>query len=1845
MVNGIVYDQINIFDTRDVGISPEQLNERWLLTDDSDPDKSKLEKFDNQRYYAPGNNYQKFLGWRYRNMDNTENELRYDDGVWTWVQRDADGNATISTITDENKFYAPNYRTAFHAILAYRQVRFEYFLPGATQSVNSDYFDVSDDTVTLPNPQDFIVDKNKDGIDDNTSIDIRKFAYWEIVPGKFYDDSKYTTPAIQELLSQTTTTFAAGETITIDPLWYHYGNSLSLRRTTGNDLLVNIQVRAVNYDNAVGQYMMQLNDGTASSSTRVAIDTATNLDRLNLNNPIIYDNLNRQFWLYKSQDIISYAFYDYNGEYHEIYTADFTDNLRLNVGMDTTIGGQQVLLNAARGINFQVNYRKANRDIRLEFDYGSGLAVLPHYNMHAGDITVTYTGRVGNKFTIVNAERYLKNDWLFYGWRLQGDSDSDRVYVAGETFTIPYLDTDVNTTLHFEAVWRMSRLLYDFDFAGGHWDKEPDFSIMKKAYGDTVQIVPDVPVRFGYKFLGWRLNDETTLRAPGSPLTVGAEIQTLHACWQEKKMNITFYTRMDNRGQLQPDMLRDGIEHSVGDTIKLINMTDNTYWAFLGWQIGETIFPANTPLRFDTTVLLDLDCTDYGDTIDVAIYAAQERITLTVSYYIRYQDANNKVIKQEITPSDDWVTTLIPGDDQYFSRYKPFNQGNTREMQMRGSEFLGWDYEILRNDGSVVESGEIKELTTIPAGYKQMRVYTRLQAKDYVIEYYGFEQNLLTTDNHNGSYYHYEDTIDLLSASQAHISASNDSWGTFVGWAFEPDYLMGNPSVVYDVLRNERPQLQIANRDENYLTNGALFYTINCDQHDEKYGTAAKRYVLRLYAVYAQDFVQLSYSGLSEDATMIYPVFIGDDRSTSVMGGTTVAPSSPDFAKWGLTVRDDQSLEPVSERNFVGWRVTVDKGVNPTMKSYLENKLWFPGEALPSVDFGLIFTPEYVRYGTEILTVGNTVYRVRSLSQTALKSPIVITDADIVAFPNGDYTVATGTVTIIGNGEVHIVVPAAGDITLAPMAIKCDQVVEFYVGDNLTITGSPIYGANFQRYLVKKGYTLWDRDQSTFLEYKNHTAKYNYAATAQGLLVDNEGVLLGVPSHTALTTAELRAVLDNETYNITRIANYALAELNSLTVIDLSKDDLPIDANALFSTYAQTIILPRNGNAVSDECIAGWQYRLTRVRFGDADTTKGSYAFEEKGFLYYGTTKAHVMYVLPSAVTANLLYSPNDLRFDDAVTKINRYALAARFLENTTWGRINSITAENEAVDLTQLIGLPAELPRFVHHNNPFRDAPMVQPYHKQLKFTCDSYTPIILPYVYGQTFTIFNPKDDNNPHGFIFDRPWYNFVGWYSDNKFYNEIGKTYRVGIDLVGDGYTIVFDASRNESWKSYPVLFHYYDGKSDLEYKPDGLLDTQGRVHSMEEIYTTPNFDLTNLYLPGVKQTFDKDGATYQFIGWGIKAVGSELSTRLWSNTAVKDRLLPDKTRSSGVAQGILIDGAYNYYALYDKVSDNLGYTLENGTFTVRQSSNAKSNKIYIPYAIYHDGYMVPVTKVRDDAFSSLENIDEIVIGGAISEIGVSAFANVNATVIFQHQGQYIQDNNASNLRQLTIGSRAFYGNTKLESIYLPNATVSIGDSAFENCTALTAVLFMPDADDTVTPSLNRLGNTVFRGDVKLTNTPIVTLIMQDQAGSRQRFYAVGDGIFANTAVRPVGGSKIVWIDTLLHVYNGSGALTVTESKIAGYAFANLNDINGNSPVTSIAVTNANVTIAANAFANLSSKVTEINLVAVNPRRVDIKAFNGISHKLNIQISTREQANWADIIRVVKAQNSNITFNGQ
>lgn len=1857
-VNGVVYDNINIFDTKDTGIGLDDLNASWRVPDDFDPENEYVVNFKGYKIDYR-HNFRRFLGWRYRNADNQDEELRYQDGEWTWWRTDAQGNAMEPiTITNETCFFPPIYRTVFTAILDYRHISFEIREPNGVKPLDYVPVDPNAAAITMP----------------DCPAGITNFAYWEIKPGKhstYADDDARIN--VEKLLQEIPLQYEANEVLKLNPLLYYFGNEM-LSAADENDVVVCIILQAVTWDDptALGQFTMQLVTDTDLGSEKVAITPGTYDDLrahasdeaparpiVLVDNSSVFDSTKKLLFMW-DESILSYCFYDHLGNYHEIDTTKLLPaGVSITLGDETAaFGDQQVYFNTDRAINIKVVYKKSITPITLQFNYGTGLTTLPNYVSQKNAVVHSFQVLIGDRFIMPNAENFLRNDWLFYGWRLKGtDPDEAQIYCAGETFVVAPYDTEQGTLFEFEAVWRMSRLLFDFNFGfeDADWDPEhePDFARMKGAFGDTVTILPDVPVRFGYIFLGWTLNDSKTMLQPGiDTVPVKTTIQTLHAHWQAKELVVRTYIRTGNSQQWAPHII-DG-DYWVEDTVMLpaYSRDVNDYFYFDGWEIGDTVMPGNATLVLTADVIKSLgNYVDHDDYIEINIYAAMTERTTNIAYYVKYTDNTGNEVIAPMTPEVGWATVVTQGAK--FSQYEPFSVANNSQFNMKGSEFVAWVY--IRNgngDGKGVKE-PIESWTTVPAGVKNIDVYTELEQKDYTVEYYAYDDNfrpqLCATDPNTA--FHYGDTVDLLKAEEISLPKEKDGWGTFVGWSFDPDYLMGNPPIIYDVLHVDQPSLFLGDYDQGDLTATEQYYHLAIDHHDVMVGS--HQYKLKLYAVYALDYVEITYTE-STIGTLSVPVFKGDDHSTSVMGGATVGADNDAFADWGLAVRDDADLSYRNDdSNFIGWRVEVNPGADTKKRDALVNKLWFPGEAIPSIDFGLTFVPEYMPHGAGTKTVGNKTYYVVSLSprdvlqKQTIKNPteyelvVVLPCANNATYQTNGYTVPTDNITINSNTPVYVVVSAAGNITLEPRAIKCDQVQDFYVGDNLNITGSPLYGAKFQNYTVKKGYRVIadmnDKPLKPTEQLAEVSTKYDYAAARLGLLVDQTtNTLLGVPSHTPLTTTDLRRVLDK--FKIEHLGSNALLGINTMERIDLAKDNLTMASEAIFSSSANTILLPANATYQGDQCqiaadvIAGWHHNLRNVYFGENQTTS-NYATVERGIVYYGRDKSHVMYVLVTATLNNLLYSTNDLRLPDSVTKINDYALAGRFAPDCTAARIKSVSADqNNLIDLSHLVGLPedAPIPLFVSASNSNCGLEIkggsIQTYEKKLIFSCTYDTAQgtrILTYVYGQSFTVFDPKD-NNPHNFKFDRPWYTFVGWIgADSGIFYPVNKVCKVGVDadMRGDGCNIEFNANEERCWQSYPVRFHIFNGSADVEYCPPTLQHTSGKTYTIEEINKgvgNDGVDLTfdNLYLPGLETTFTVGQNKYQFVGWGIAKPNTSFdNSHLWNNTDSSKRFLPDKTRAATLDKGVKVDNTYyNYYALYDLVSDNLKFTLENGTYTVRGNSNSNATSICVPFAKYANGYMAPVTKIDTNAFSSIgSNIKQIVIGGAVNEIGDYAFYDVDAPVTFAHQGRYIQYNN-SGITQLTIGKYAFFRNDQISLLTLPAALTTIKDNAFASCINLQSIIF--ETTNNANPALRSLGNFVFRDCIALRTNAVVDFITNDQKGANQRFTSVGDGIFMNTNVQPVGTNKIVWLNRLLYVYSGSGSLRITEEEIGGYAFANLP-----SAITEIVIANANVTIKKDAFANLSAGVTRMNLILVNPKRIEDGAFNNISHKVSISIGER------------------------
>ena len=100
----------------------------------------------------------------------------------------------------------------------------------------------------------------------------------------------------------------------------------------------------------------------------------------------------------------------------------------------------------------------------------------------------------------------------------------------------------------------------------------------------------------------------------------------------------------------------------------------------------------------------------------------------------------------------------------------------------------------------------------------------------------------------------------------------------------------------------------------------------------------------------------------------------------------------------------------------------------------------------------------------------------------------------------------------------------------------------------------------------------------------------------------------------------------------------------------------------------------------------------------------------------------------------------------------------------------------------------------------------------------------------------------------------------------------------------------------------------------------------------------------------------------------------------------------------------------------------------------------------------------VTSISPAAFWNCENLKSVTIGKNVGSIGEQAFFPDTSlsSVTFNACAFEGDEETASGLPQLVIGSSAFDSCETLRSLRLPKKTVSIGESAFDNCIALSQI---------------------------------------------------------------------------------------------------------------------------------------------------------------------------------------------
>ena len=88
----------------------------------------------------------------------------------------------------------------------------------------------------------------------------------------------------------------------------------------------------------------------------------------------------------------------------------------------------------------------------------------------------------------------------------------------------------------------------------------------------------------------------------------------------------------------------------------------------------------------------------------------------------------------------------------------------------------------------------------------------------------------------------------------------------------------------------------------------------------------------------------------------------------------------------------------------------------------------------------------------------------------------------------------------------------------------------------------------------------------------------------------------------------------------------------------------------------------------------------------------------------------------------------------------------------------------------------------------------------------------------------------------------------------------------------------------------------------------------------------------------------------------------------------------------------------------------------------------------------------ITKIADNGFSDLTNLEKVVIPSSVAEIGNDAFYMCENLMNVEIPSSVTE-----------IGNNAFYNCENIIDIELPSSLTKIGSNAFSNCTSLTSIM--------------------------------------------------------------------------------------------------------------------------------------------------------------------------------------------
>lgn len=212
-----------------------------------------------------------------------------------------------------------------------------------------------------------------------------------------------------------------------------------------------------------------------------------------------------------------------------------------------------------------------------------------------------------------------KAGYTFDGWKSSDESDTT---LYKNTDTVP-----VTVAVTYTAQWTVAKYTVTYALGGNaHADATAPEAVSDKLYGDKINL-PDAPAAAaGYEFDGWKVGDDTTLKAPATEIEITGDV-TITAVFKGKEEYRATYKPGDHAAD--PDASLGGITVFYDDAeITLPNAPEAaTGYEFAGWKVGDATELKQTndkiTLTANTDIVAQWKAIEYTVTFNVGEHAAE----------------------------------------------------------------------------------------------------------------------------------------------------------------------------------------------------------------------------------------------------------------------------------------------------------------------------------------------------------------------------------------------------------------------------------------------------------------------------------------------------------------------------------------------------------------------------------------------------------------------------------------------------------------------------------------------------------------------------------------------------------------------------------------------------------------------------------------------------------------------------------------------------------------------------------------------------------------------------------------------------------------------------------------------------------------------------------------------------------------------------------------------------------------------------------------------------------------------------------------------------------------------